>query len=158
MTDHFEISLLKEPKVEFGNEFICDDPKMGIGVGGFYSKANNSHKSEINIAIIGTEQLVVDTLKWIKNLGNRIIASEINITEKYGIVKDGEIDDEEDIDEFEEETPQWLEQEKSKIINKKYNPDFLGFNSESQLNCSFQNNEGNNRFRRHRRDRKHAAY
>ena len=129
MNDHFEISLVKEPKVEFGEDFICDDPKMGIGVGSFYSQSNNSHKSEINIAIISTEQLVTDSLKWIKNFENRIVATETVLKEKYGAVKDGEIDDEDEADdliEFEyEENLEFIKQEEEKIINKKYNPDFL---------------------------------
>lgn len=150
MNDHFEISLVKEPKVEFGGDFICDDPKMGICVGSFYSQSNNSHKSEINIAVISTEQLVTDSLKWIKNFENRIVATETVLKEKYGTVRDGEIDDEDEVDdliEFEyEENQEFIKQEEEKIINKKYNPDFLGFNSETQLNCVFQNNEANNRF------------
>ena len=75
MSDHFEIELLEEPKIEFGEDFICDDPKMGICVGGFYSKSNNTHKSEINIAIISTDNLIVDTLKWLNKFENRIVAS-----------------------------------------------------------------------------------
>ncbi len=150
MNDHFEISLVKEPKVEFGGDFICDDPKMGIGVGSFYSQSNNSHKSEINIAVISTEQLVVDSLHWIKNFENRIIATETVLKEKYGVVKDGEIDDEDEMDDLfeftEEENQEVIQQEEEKIINKKYNPDFLGFNQDTNLNCIFQNNEGNNRF------------
>lgn len=150
MNDHFEISLVKEPKVEFGRDFICDDPKMGIGVGSFYSQSNNSHKSEINIAVISTEQLVVDSLNWINNFENRIIATETVLKEKYGVVKDGEINEEDEIDDLlelaEEENQKVAQQEKEKIINKKYNPDFIGFNHETQLNCVFQNNEGNNRF------------
>jgi hypothetical protein len=150
MTDHFEISLLKEPQVEFGGDFICDDPKMGIGVGGFYSHSIKSHKSEINIAVISTEQLVVDALNWIKNFENRILATETVLKEKYGVINHGEIDDENEIDDLleftEEENQQLIQREEEKIINKKYNPDFLGFNSKTQLNCVFQNNEGNNRF------------
>jgi len=150
MNDHFEISLINEPKVEFGGDFICDDPKMGIGVGSFYSQSNNSHKSEINIAVISTEQLVTDSLKWIKNFENRIVATETVLKEKYGVVRDGEIDDEDDFDEFikfeDEENQEFHKQEKDKIINKKYNPDFIGFNEETSLNCRFQNNEANNRF------------
>lgn len=148
MIERFEILLAKEPKVEFGDDFICDDPKMGIGVGGFYSQSNNTHKSQINIALIGTEQLVIDSLKWIKNFENRIIANETIIGESYGIVEDGEVNDEGEIDfsDYEEDNQEYTEHEEEKILNKKYNPDFLGFNNSSQLNCFFQNNEGNNRF------------
>ena len=148
MSDRFEIILTKEPKVEFGEDFICDDPKMGIGVGGFYSQATNTHKSQINIAIISTEQLVVDALKWIRNFENRIVANETVINENYGVVQDGEVDEEYDFDfsEIDDETKESAEHEERKVLNKKYNPDFLGFNLNTQLNCVFQNNEGNNRF------------
>ncbi len=150
MSEHFEISLIEEPKVEFGDDFICDDPKMGISVGGFFSQSNNSHKSQINIAVISTEQLVVDTLNWIKNFENRVVATETILTEKYlGVREDGEIVDEDELDfgDFDnEEIEQFMQQETIKIINKKYNPDFLGFNQETSLGCVFQNNEGNNRY------------
>lgn len=150
MSDFFKISLINEPKVEFGSEFICDDPKMGIAVGGFYSNTNNSHKSQINIAIISTESLVVDTLKWIDNFSNRIVATETALKEKYEIVNDGEVVDEDELDGFyifeDDDDQQFQREEEKKIINKKYNPDFLGFNPNSSINCFFQNNEGNNRF------------
>ncbi len=149
MSDYFEITLLDEPKVEFGDDFICDDPKMGISVGGFFSQSNNSHKNQINIAVISTEQLVVDTLNWIKGFENRIIAKETMLAEKYLTVRDGEITDEDDIDGViirdNEDIQHLMQQEINKVINKKYNPDFLGFSKETSLNCVFQNNEGNNR-------------
>jgi hypothetical protein len=148
MSDHFEIELFEEPNVEFGSEFVCDDPKMGIAVGGFYSQSNNTHKREINIGIISTDQLIVETLDWIKKFENRIVASETLIRSSYSEIKDGEIEDE-DFDEFDdlpdEHDAQFNNQEEKKVINKKYNPDFIGFASENSINCIFQNNEGNNR-------------
>ena len=38
------IELLKEPFLEYGNDFISDDPKMGISAGGFFSLSNNTHR------------------------------------------------------------------------------------------------------------------
>lgn len=147
MIERFEISLLDEPKIEFGEDFICDDPKMGIAIGGFFSKSNNSHKSQINIALIGTEKLITDTLEWIKVFENRIIAKETALTEKYSGVEDGEIKGEfDDFGGFDEEYLQLFQQlEATKTTNKKYNPDFLGFNQENVFDCTFQNNKGNNR-------------
>lgn len=149
MSDHFEISLVHEPKVEFGENFICDDPKMGISVSGFFSQSNNSHKSQINIAVISTEQLVIDTLNWIAEFKNRVIATETILAEKYLTVQDGEIADEDDTDGVitldNEDIQQLIQQETNKVINKKYNPDFIGFSKETSLGCVFQNNEGNNR-------------
>lgn len=151
--DNFEISLIKEPKVEFGEEFICDDPKMGISVGSFYSISNMSHKRQINISVISTEQLATESLKWIFNFENRIVANETILAENYGIVRDGEIDEEFEEDDFDftegnekESDDKQENQEQSKVFNKKYNPDFLGFNLDSSLNCMFQNNEANNRY------------
>src|SRR6185295_1739230 len=154
MNDHFEISLLDEPKIEFGQNFICDDPKVGIGVGGFFSNSNNSHRSQINIAVISTEQLVTDTLHWISQFENRIVASAVTLKEKYSSIEDGEITDEDESDneEFEElfnekvsvEDERTVEEQK--VINKKYNPDFIGFSHDSPLQCAFQNNSANNRF------------
>lgn len=148
MSDNFEIEILDEPKVEFGNEFVCDDPKMGIAVGGFYSKTNNTHKREINIGIISTDQLIVDTLDWIKKFENKITASETLIRSTLSEIKDGEIENEE-FDELGDLSPeleaQFNKLEEQKVINKKYNPDFIGFKSDNTINCIFQNNDGNNR-------------
>lgn len=147
MIERFKISILDEPKIEFGEDFVCDDPKMGIAIGGFFSKSNNSHKSQINIALISTEKLIVETLEWMKNFENRIVAKEATLTEKYSGVEDGEIKDEfDDFSGFDTEDIQIFQQlEATKVTNKKYNPDFLGFNQNSIYNCIFQNNEGNNR-------------
>lgn len=141
MSERFKILLIEEPKVEFGGDFICDDPQMGLSVGGFFSQSNNSHKSQINIAVI--------SMNWLKNFESRIVASETILTEKYLIVREGEVADEDEADNFSdfdtEDTTQFVQQENIKVINKKYNPDFLGFSRETSLNCVFQNNEGNNR-------------
>ncbi|MBA3284532.1 MAG: hypothetical protein H0U27_05665, partial [Nitrosopumilus sp.] len=147
MIERFKISILEEPKIEFGEDFVCDDPKMGIAIGGFFSKSNNSHKSQINIALISTEKLIVETLKWMKNFENRIVAKETSLTEKYSGVEDGEIkDDFDDFGGFDAEDIQIFQRvEATKVTNKKYNPDFLGFNQDNVFNCVFQNNKGNNR-------------
>ena len=106
-------------------------------------------KSQINIAVISTEQLVIDTLNWIAEFKNRVIATETILAEKYLTVQDGEIADEDDIDGVitldNEDVQQLIQQETNKVINKKYNPDFIGFSKETLLGCVFQNNEGNNR-------------
>lgn len=147
MIDNFNTILIAEPKIEFGGDFICDDPKMGISIGGFYSQTNNSHKSELNYAVISTEKLVTDALIWVQNFETRIEAKEVILKERYKTVKDGEIDDIDDgpelfSDEF--ESNYYREQEDEKVINKKYNPDFPGFNLETSLRSRFQNHASNN--------------
>ena len=46
-----QIELIEEPKIEFAEDFLCEDPKMGITNKGFYSQSHNSHHSEIHYAI-----------------------------------------------------------------------------------------------------------
>jgi hypothetical protein len=136
-----EIVLLKEPLVEFANKFLCDDPKKGIMLEGFYSLTNNSHRSEIHYSIIGTNQNIEDLKKWIKNLDSYIeaTASEIKIKNEVEI-EDGEIQTLFDYDEIEtlfDETPKT-------VVNKKLNPDFPGFGKNSVFKCEFLNDETNN--------------
>jgi hypothetical protein len=69
-----KIELLEEPTLEFGDDFVSDDPKLGLSVGGFFSMANNNHRSEINFGIIGTNQNIEDTLEYIKQFQNHIEA------------------------------------------------------------------------------------
>ena len=68
-----KIELLKEPTLEFGNDFICDDPKIGISLGGFFSLTNNSHKSEIHYSVIGTQANIEEATAWIKEFANNKI-------------------------------------------------------------------------------------
>ncbi len=153
-----KIELLKEPNLEFGNDFICDDPKIGITVGGFFSLTNQSHKSEIHYSVIGTQTNIEDAIKWINVFDSFIEAT--GITEERldeSLIEDGEVVDYTDegelfhsdysflntIDERQEQ----LEQTAivNTKVNKKRNPDFPGFNSESQIKCTFLNDESNNK-------------
>lgn len=148
-----KIELLQEPNLEFGDDFVSDDPKLGLSVGGFFSTANKTHRSEINIGIIGTNNNIEDTLTWIKQFENYIEAKDEDIEIKSeSVIVDGEILDEEEETEPEEGvTVQSLfdieikkQEEPEKIKNKRLNPDFIGFNKNTKFKCEFQNDEANN--------------
>ncbi|OGU35533.1 MAG: hypothetical protein A2068_11645 [Ignavibacteria bacterium GWB2_35_6b] len=133
-----KLELINEPLIEFGNDFLCDDPKMGITIGGFFSLSNQSHRSEIHYSVIGTKGNTELFIDWINNLKSPIESkSEIVINDTLSI-SDGEIksffDDEDNFHEILNEN----------IQNKKLNPDFPGFNKESIFKSEFLNNTSNN--------------
>jgi len=159
------IELLKEPFLEFGNDFISDDPKMGIAAGGFFSLSNKTHRSELHFAIIGTNNNIEDAKKWIDQFANHIEATENeeDVVKEAAIV-DGQVFD--DIMELEDEqslfhelSSEIEEQIKADIsteltntntqssityINKRLNPDFPGFNESYPFYCKYVNDEANN--------------
>lgn len=140
-----KIELLTEPKIEFANDFLCDDPKMGISTAGFYSLSNNSHKSEIHYAVIGTQNNVEALNDWILTLKDKIESSEKMVKIKNEtVIEEGEIqslfEDEEINDDNIEEQEEYTEQ------NKRLNPDFPGFNKTSCFKCEFLNDITNNQF------------
>lgn len=145
-----KIELLKEPYIEFGSDFLCDEPKMGVTVGGFFSLSSQTHRSEIHCGIIGTNNNIQDTKDWLKKFEQHIEAtveekSETSIEDKAETeIVDGEIIEvlTTSTKLFElEEVPQ---PERTYEQNKKINPDFPGFNSESVFKCSYINDETNN--------------
>lgn len=154
-----KIELLKEPQLEFGNDFICDDPKVGISLGGFFSLTNKTHRSEIHYGVIGTEANVADAIDWISAFDQYIEAKgKEDKADKVddAVIEDGEIVDLNDDqlslsnylflntdDEIQDSEAQ--KQKNAKRINKKNNPDFIGFNPNSRISCSFINDESNNR-------------
>jgi hypothetical protein len=136
-----KIELLPEPKIEFANNFICDDPKQGITVAGFYSQSHHSHRSEINYAIIGTNQLIQDLMDWIQKIESRIEATHSEV----GVVEETTIQEGEVMNLFDTEQMKSIEVvNETYSINKKLNPDFPGFNKNTKFNCEFQNDITNN--------------
>jgi len=136
-----EIVLIKEPRIEFANSFLCDDPKKGIALEGFYSLSHNSHRSEIHYSIVGTKQNIEDLKYWIKSLDNYIesTASDIKIKNEVEI-EDGEV-----LSLFDQgEIETIIEEHPKTSINKKLNPDFPGFGKDSIFKCEFLNDENNN--------------
>jgi hypothetical protein len=161
-----KIELLNEPTLEFGNDFVSDDPKLGLTIGGFFSLSNNTHKSEIPVGIIGTNQNIEDTLNYIKGFSDRIEASDDKVEIKEGIstIVDGEVIDEDaglesdGLDDQDAEESMTLEgllnsmteptdeepEEVSGTKSKRLNPDFIGFSKDTVFNCLFQNDAANN--------------
>ena len=137
-----KIELLPEPKVEFANDFLFDDPKMGISAAGFYSISDNTHRSEIHYAIIGTQQNIQDLKDWLKILKGRIEASATTET----FIEQSEIEDGEVLTLFDDEDFETNnDKNDSKVyINKKLNPDFPGFNKNSPLKSELLNDKTNN--------------
>lgn len=153
-----KIELLKEPTLEFGNDFICDDPKIGISLGGFFSLTNNSHKSEIHYSVIGTQANIEDAIGWLKEFDNYIEATgEEDERIDESAIEDGEVIDYSDEGELFHTDYSFLntvEERKERLekpnvvdnkINKKRNPDFPGFNGDSIAKCTFLNDESNNK-------------
>lgn len=152
-----QVELLKEPNLEFGNDFVCDDPKMGISVGGFFSKTTNTHRTELHYAILGTKKDIEATQTWVGQFESYIEATgdeETNGIDDDVMVVDGEVLEVNDDDDSEGLTLAGLfelnepEQEKTKgsnIINKRLNPDFPGFNERSPFSAKFVNDETNNK-------------
>jgi len=136
-----KIELLPEPKIEFANNFICDDPKQGISVAGFYSQSNHTHRSEINYAIIGTNQHIQDLKDWVDKIGNRIEATKSEVA----VIDEAQIEEGEVLSLFDREQLKSIEVVNETFsVNKKLNPDFPGFNKNTMFNCEFQNDVTNN--------------
>lgn len=144
-----KIELLREPLIEFGNDFLCDEPKMGLTIGNFFSYSSKTHRSEIHYAIIGTNNNIQDSIDWVDQFKSKIEAKvkelshfEVNDTQ----IIDGEIIDaiEDDKTLFDSSSEESSFQQRSYEQNKKINPDFPGFNTESGFKCQFVNDESNN--------------
>ena len=147
-----KFELLPEPKLEFGDNFICDDPKKGISIGGLYSLTNQNHRSEIRISIIGTKNHIQDFKDWLGHLANYIEASpktfkldnEASIEEGEIVSAENQSDDGDAIRDLFPDLPKVADEDVEYAINKKLNPDFIGFNKESSFRCEFLNDELNN--------------
>jgi hypothetical protein len=164
----FYSELLTEPLLEFGEEFLSSDPKTGISRTGFFSVSNNMHRSEIHYSIIGTQNNIEDTKTYIAQFERYIQAKiqykEEDLKEQEVEIIDGQVVEDDsgfiDEDSDEEITESQLnsifgnlEIEKHTIggdettfeINKKMNPDFPGFSSDTVLKCVFLNDDSNNK-------------
>ncbi|MEM9024901.1 MAG: hypothetical protein AAGB22_14235, partial [Bacteroidota bacterium] len=115
------------------------DPKTGIGTAGFFSKSHNSHRSEIQFAVIGSKQHIQDTIDFIGRLSERIEATgKVIALEDAVEIEDGII-----MDLFDAEAN--AEQEQVTVeLNKKFNPDFPGLSKTGMIGCEFQNDSANN--------------
>ncbi|MEP2669087.1 MAG: hypothetical protein ABJH04_08835 [Cyclobacteriaceae bacterium] len=162
----FITELLREPLLEFGEEFLSSDPKSGIARSGFFSLSNNQHRSEIHYAIIGTNTQIERTKEWIDQFEQYIQAEveyseeELEDDKKNVEIVDGEVVEAEFDDIEEEVTDSQLNsifgnilsqptlpanQKPTFEVNKRMNPDFPGFEADSAFKCKFFNDESNNK-------------
>ncbi|PQJ77686.1 argonaute/piwi family protein [Polaribacter porphyrae] len=130
-----KIELLNEPLLEFADDFLCDDPKKGISTTGFYSLSNRTHRSEIHYSVIGTKKEISLYKEMIERFSEKI---ESGSTFKLKNKGNTNFEKETLFDDFDFENEILFEG-----INKKLNPDFPGFNSESCFKCEFLNNPDN---------------
>ncbi len=161
----FSTELLKEPLLEFGDEFLSSDPKSGISRSGFYSVSNNVHRSEIHYAIVGTNNHIESTKEWIAQFENYIQAKveyadeesiQVEIVDGEVVEQIGQSDEENEVDEItdsqldsifavKDEPPTGTSENSTYKINKRMNPDFPGFTTESVFKCRFVNDDSNNK-------------
>ncbi len=136
-----KVELLREPLLEFGEGFLCADPKTGIITGGFFSSSDGSHHSEIQYGAIGTSQNVQELNDWISEMKSLIEPSATKVTMgAEASIEDGEILDIRDSQlSLELDLVNQPNQSESEIVNKKLNPDFPGLNKESPLSCEMIN-------------------
>jgi Piwi domain. len=147
-----KIELIKEPLLEFGDNFMCDDPKMGIGMGGFFSVSNKTHRTELHFGVIGTQNNIQDLQDYIAKFEQKIEANpkDISHVDENETIVEGEIVLNDDTSDFEMQSlfandiKNSEEEDLTFTTNKKINPDFPGFNSESCFNAEFVNDSLNN--------------
>lgn len=168
--EQFHTELLREPLLEFGDEFLTSDPKTGISRSGFFSVSNNAHRSEIHYAIIGTNAHIEGTKEWIIQF-EKFIAASIEYKEQDRSLGDDqssipEIVDGEVKEHSEQIEPNEVEITESQLhsmfndvgtdwqvedeeptfeLNKRMNPDFPGFTENTAFKCRFINDDSNNK-------------
>ena len=77
--------------LEFGGARKSQDPKQGITIGGFFSTSNNTHRSEIHYALLGTQHGMEKAQEWIKQFEGAIEASDTPVKIKLvGKISDGQ--------------------------------------------------------------------
>lgn len=140
-----KIEYIKEPLIEFANDFLCDDPKKGLTINGFYSLSHQTHKSEIQYAVIGRKIDIEAVEDWMGIIKKPIEAKKKVFINNETEIVDGEVanlTDEED--EYLSADDLELNNDLTYQYNKQLNPDFPGFNKESIFKCEFLNDKVNN--------------
>lgn len=125
---------LSEPKLQFGEYFEHEDVKTGLAeFGPFGKNVTGLHPSEIKLGFIGTRETISGAKEWIEECSSYIESENIKMVggrSKPEINETGSL--------FGEGINQ--EAQKSRL-EKRLNPDFIGFNRESRFQCCFQMNE-----------------
>lgn len=126
-----KLEYLGEPKLQFGHYFEHEDTKTGLAeYGPFGKNITGLHPSEIKLGFIGTRETISGAKEWVEACGAPIESENIKkVGSRSSLSADdlfgAELQDD----------PQRVRYEK--ILNR----DFIGFNSDSQFQCSFQINE-----------------
>ncbi|MBK0401803.1 hypothetical protein I5M27_02335 [Adhaeribacter sp. BT258] len=142
-----KVELLKEPLLEFGNDFLCDDPKTGITVGGFFSLTNKTHRTELHYALIGTNNGIEAAIDWLKSFEDEIEASPKDLISVDDFeINDGQVvQSESEYQLFDTEIDSNATDRTTFEQSKRLNPNFPGFRTDSIFECEFVNDDANNK-------------
>lgn len=125
---------LQEPKLQFGDYFEHEDTKTGLAeFGPFGKNIPGLHRSSVKLGFIGTRETIDDAVDWIEKCGSFIESENIE-TVKAKAVESGFFDS---LDLITDDYDRY-----HKILNR----DFIGFNMDSNFECSFQVNPRWKRF------------
>jgi hypothetical protein len=128
---NIKLEFLGEPKLQFGHYFEHEDTKTGLAeYGPFGKNISGLHPSQIKLGFIGTRETISGAKEWVEACSAPIESENIKKVSSRS-------SDADDLfaEEMGEEDPQRIRYEK--ILNR----DFVGFNSDSPFQCSFQMNE-----------------
>jgi hypothetical protein len=129
---NIKIEFLGEPKLQFGHYFEHEDTKTGLAeYGPFGKNISGLHPSQIKLGFVGTRETISGAKEWIETCGAPIESE--NITKIH--LRSSSDPEELFNQEAEQEDIHRVRYEK--ILNR----DFVGFNSNSPFESSFQMNE-----------------
>lgn len=123
-----KFDYLREPMLQFGDYFEHEDTKTGLAeFGPFGKNISGLHRNNIKLGFIGTRETIADSIEWIEKCGSFIESENIKKV-KARAVENGFFPS---LDLIPEDYDRY-----HKILNR----DFIGFNSNSSFECSFQIN------------------
>jgi hypothetical protein len=126
------LEYFEEPKLQFGQYFEHEDSKTGLSeYGPFGQNIDGLHPPEIKLGFVGTRETISDAKVWIEELGSEIESEKVkkkhakSKTTQTSLFQALEADQEQSIVRYD------------KILN----PDFIGFNRDSQFKSRFLLND-----------------
>lgn len=126
-----KLEYLGEPKLQFGHYFEHEDTKTGLAeYGPFGKNIEGLHPTQIKLGFVGTRETISGAKEWIETCGKSIESENIKEVGARSNSDSNELF----LDQLEVE-PKRVRFEK--ILNR----DFIGFNSNSPFECSFQLND-----------------
>ena len=129
---NIKIEFLGEPKLQFGHYFEHEDTKTGLAeYGPFGKNISGLHPSQIKLGFVGTRETISGAKEWIETCGAPIESENIKKIHLRSSSDSEELFNQE----AEQEDIHRVRYEK--ILNR----DFVGFNSNSPFESSFQMNE-----------------